>query len=95
MGAPRNLKNEIVRLRNEGKTYREIEKILQCSKGSINYNCKKTDLTDTGHKLHPISKETKQQIANFCKTNTSKVACLHFGLGLSSIKKYRKYQSLE
>jgi hypothetical protein len=95
MSAPRNLKNDIVQLRNEGKSYREIQKILQCSRGTINYNCKKTNLTDTGLKIHPVSKEVKQQISDFCKTNTSKVASAHFGLGLSSIKKYRKYQSQE
>lgn len=93
MSAPRNLKSDIVQLRKEGKSYREIQKILQCSRGTINYNCKKTNLTDTGLKIHPVSSELKAQIAQFCKTNTSKVASAHFGLGLSSIKKYRKYQS--
>jgi transposase len=95
MSAPRNLRNDIIQLRNEGKSYREIQEILKCSKGSINYICKKTDLTDTGMKIHPLSVETKKQIAEFCKTHTSKQATVHFGLGLSSIKKYRKYQSKE
>ena len=49
-------------------------------------------MVDTGMKLYPIDKETKQQIANFCKENTSLVASKHFGLGLSTIKKYRKFQ---
>lgn len=33
------LQQEILRLRKEGKTYNEIQKILNCSKGTIAYNC--------------------------------------------------------
>jgi hypothetical protein len=43
-------------------------------------------------KIHPIPNELKTQIAEFCKTNTSVKASEHFGLSLSTIKKYRKYQ---
>ena len=49
-------------------------------------------MVDTGMKRYPLTKEAKQQIANFCKENTSKVAMTHFGYGLSTIKKYRKFQ---
>jgi len=33
------LQQEIIRLRKEGKTYTEIQNILDCSKGTIAYNC--------------------------------------------------------
>lgn len=33
------LQQEILRLRGEGKTYTEIQKIMNCSKGTISYNC--------------------------------------------------------
>lgn len=33
------MKDEILKLRNEGKTYNEIQKILNCSKGTISYYC--------------------------------------------------------
>ena len=33
------MKNEILKLREEGKTYNEIKKILNCSKGTISYYC--------------------------------------------------------
>lgn len=33
------MKEKILKLRNEGKSYREIEKILNCSKGTISYYC--------------------------------------------------------
>jgi len=35
------MKNEILKLRNEGKTYREIQEILNCSKSIISYYCGK------------------------------------------------------
>ena len=95
MSAPRHLKNDIIFLRKEGKTYREIQQILNCSKGSINYNCKRADLTDIGLKIPTITEETKIEIAKFCKTNTNKSASSHFGLCLSSIKKYKNYQPQE
>jgi hypothetical protein len=49
-------------------------------------------MTDIGMKIYPVSKEVKIQIAEFCQSNTSVKATEHFGLGLSTIKKYRKYQ---
>jgi 5-methylcytosine-specific restriction endonuclease McrA len=33
------MKNEILRLRSEGKSYRQIEKELGCSRSSISYHC--------------------------------------------------------
>lgn len=33
------MKNEILKLREEGKTYNEIKKILNCSKSTISYYC--------------------------------------------------------
>lgn len=92
MSNHRNLKSEIVQMRNDGLSYRQIQKELQCSKGTINYHCKKLELVDTGKKLYPLSKEHKQQIMEFCKTNSIKDAVKHFNLSLSSIKKYKKIQ---
>ena len=36
------LKNRIISLYKEGKTYNEISKILRCSKGTISYHCSNT-----------------------------------------------------
>ena len=92
MARPRQLKNQVLTLRAEGKSYRAIQKELNCSKGTVNYHCKDNDMTDIGMKIHPLSNETKSEIAEFCQTNTSVKATNHFGLSLSTIKKYRKYQ---
>lgn len=92
MAIKRNLKPQILSLRNQGKSYREIQKELNCSKGTINYHCKENELTDIGMKVAPISDDIKLQIAEFCKENTLLDASKHFGLSLSTIKKYKKYQ---
>ena len=92
MARPRQLKNQVLTLRAEGKSYRAIQKELNCSRGTINYHCKDNDMTDTGMKVHPLTKELKLQIAEHCQNTTSAKASEHFGLSLSTIKKYRKYQ---
>ena len=92
MARPRQLKNKVLTLRAEGKSYRAIQKELNCSRGTVNYHCKENDMTDIGMKVHPLPNEIKIQIAEFCQTNTSVKATDHFGLSLSTIKKYRKYQ---
>jgi len=38
---PKNIKDEIFKLRKEGISYNKISKILNCSKGTISYHCKK------------------------------------------------------
>lgn len=35
------MKEDILKLRKEGKTYDEIKKLLKCSKGTISYHCGK------------------------------------------------------
>jgi|688.fasta_scaffold97001_3 hypothetical protein len=92
MARPRQLKNQVLTLRAEGKSYRVIQKELNCSRGTINYHCKDNDMTDIGMKIHPLTNEIKIQIAEYCQSNTSLKASEHFGLSLSTIKKYRKYQ---
>ncbi len=38
---PRGIKKDILRLRSEGKTYSQIAKELNCSRGTIAYHCNK------------------------------------------------------
>lgn len=92
MAIKRNLKPQILTLRNQGKSYREIQKELNCSKGTINYHCKENELTDIGMKVAPVDSVIKSEIANFCKEHTLLEASNHFGLSLSTIKKYKKFQ---
>ncbi len=81
-------------MRNEGKSYREIQKILNCSRGSINYHCRLNDLVDTGKKKYPLDNEMKKSIAEFAKTNSLISTAEAFKLSLSTINKYKNYQEI-
>jgi hypothetical protein len=56
------LRNKIIELRQQGKSYREIEKELQCSKSMISIYCRKSGLGGDGRTN--LSDEDKR-IANY------------------------------
>lgn len=85
----RGIKEEILKLRKKGLSYRDIQSKLKCSKSTINYHCKNHDLTDTGLKLFPISQKVKNAIKKFTKTHTKKEAMSEFGVGRTTIKNYK------
>ena len=90
MARPRQIKSQILSLREQGKTYNEIAKELECAKSTINYHCKKHDLTDIGLKNVRIDSDTAEKIYEFCKQNSVADAVKHFGVSKSTIKKYKK-----
>jgi CRISPR/Cas system Type II protein with McrA/HNH and RuvC-like nuclease domain len=51
------LQQEIIRLRKEGKTYTQIQKILKCSKGTIAYNCSDMAKQNTKKRCERYSSE--------------------------------------
>ena len=67
MSAPKNLKLKILELRRQGKSYREIENILNCTRSTISFHCKRHNITDTGKKRYAITNEVKLAISEFCK----------------------------
>ena len=52
----KNLKKDILKLRNEGKTYNEISEILNCSKGTISFHC--SNINDN-KKISSINKKLR------------------------------------
>lgn len=92
MAGKRNLKNDILNFRTQGKSYRQIQKILQCSKSCIGYHCQRNDVSDIGMKKYPISKELSLQISEYCKNNRLVDASKHFNLSLSTINRHKNYQ---
>jgi transposase len=90
MAKPRNIKNEILRLRDQNYTYDQIVKELNCSKSTVSYHCVRQDVNDIGLTKHKISEEMANDIYEFCKDNKIKDAINHFGLSESTIKKYKK-----
>ena len=46
------MKEEILKLRKEGKTYNEIVEILGCAKSTVNYHCKKINNNEDIKKIN-------------------------------------------
>lgn len=93
MAAIRGIGNDIIQLRESGKTYGQISKELNCSKNTINYHCKKAGLTDIGFKNVKIGDEIANQIYEFRKTHNVKETAKKFGLSLACIRKYSKQKN--
>lgn len=83
-----NLKDEIIRLRKEGKTYKEIKKILKCSFSTISYHCRRTELNDY-NKVTKICESIIEQIPTLYEElkSTIKVA-KKLNISKSSVLKY-------
>jgi hypothetical protein len=81
-------KDEIIRLRKQGKSYREIESELDCSKGTIAYHCKRERLEDTGMKNEPIDNEKEKKIGQYYKDHTGKETAKKFNVSERSVHKY-------
>lgn len=67
------MKEEILKLRSEGKTYNEIKEILGCSKGTISYHCgfgQKEKSKDYNRNRRVRNRNYVQQIKSEMKCNT-------------------------
>jgi DNA-binding CsgD family transcriptional regulator len=95
MSIKRNLKNEIIQLRSQDKSYREIQKILNCSRGTINYHCRNAGIVDTGKKLYPLDSDMKKSIAEYCKTHSLIQTARAFKLSISTVNNYKNYKKEE
>lgn len=88
----KNLKMPILELRGQGKSYRQIENELKCSRTVIHHHCSRHNLTDTGKKRYPIQDDMKFKIADFCKNHSKKEAQKYFNLSKSTIFKYYNFE---
>lgn len=77
------MKKEILKLRQEGKSYREIQDILGCSKGTIAYHCgegqkeKTKNRTQENRKKNPIARKTEEFKRKYKKRLNDR--CIAFG----------------
>lgn len=85
----RGIKEQILKLREEKLSYRDIAKKLKCSKSTISYHCNNNECEDIGLQTNAITETTRQEIFEFSKTHTVKEAMEHFTLGRTSIKRYK------
>lgn len=79
------MKERILILRLEGKTYSEINIITGASKSTISYHCKRNGLDGRLDGKGLIDKDTIG-INEYYKTHTLKETSKHFKLGLSTLK---------
>lgn len=78
------MKDEILKLKEEGKTYNEIKEILGCAISTISYHCNKNG-KGTDKKL---SDELILKIKDYYLTHTLIETSKTFSVSTASIKKY-------
>jgi DNA-binding CsgD family transcriptional regulator len=80
------MKNEILRLRDEGKTYNQIKEITGLSKATISYHCKRIGV-DGRIDGKGLKNKNVDEINEFYKSHTTKETAKKFNIGISTIKK--------
>lgn len=80
------MKNEILRLRDEGKTYNQIKEITGLSKSTISYHCKRIGV-DGRIDGKGLKNKNVDEINEFYKTHTTKETSKKFNIGIGTIKK--------
>lgn len=80
------MKNKILRLRDEGKTYNQIKEITGLSKSTISYHCKRIGV-DGRIDGKGLKNKNVDEINEFYKTHTTKETAKKFNIGIGTIKK--------
>ena len=85
-----SLKENILKLRKEGKLYKEICDKLNCSKATVSYHCINAQLGDNyiTNNCGKLSKKLINEINDYYKTHTGKQTALKFNISLSTVKRY-------
>lgn len=82
------MKEAILKLRLDGKTYNEIKKILGCSKSVISFHCRKNDLSNY-NTFTKITDDIINQFQDYYdKCGSSIKTSKHFNVSKSTILKY-------
>jgi len=84
-----SIKDQVLFLRKEGKTYNEIKNIVRCSKATISYFCKKAGLNDIG-KSPKLDNDKIEKIIEFYKTHTLEETSKEFGVSRTTVLKHKK-----
>lgn len=83
-----SLKEKIINLRKNGKSYNEISKKLKCSKSTISFHCKNENLNNIGLNYKNLTELDIEEIKEFYKENTLEETSLKFGISKTTVKKY-------
>lgn len=79
-------RDDIIRLRKQDKTYREIEDTLGCSRSTISYHCNQVGLQ--GEKNEKISEEKAESIKAYYKNHTARETAEKFNVSEKTVQKY-------
>lgn len=79
------LKNEILKLRNEGKNYNEIKVALGCSKATISYHCQRHNL---GNGVKILTDAEKDAMNIFYKTHSIEETSVFFNVSKTTVVRY-------
>lgn len=86
-----SLKEQIIELRQQRKSYNEISKILGCSKATISYHCMKSDTNDIGLKKGKIlTDEEQNNLREYYKTHSKDETAIFFGISTTTVTKYKE-----
>lgn len=84
-------KENILRLRSEGKSFNEIHRLLKCSKSYISTLCKEHNLSDIGlSNYKELNSVEIEELKEFYKTHTKKETSMKFGVSETTVTKYKE-----
>lgn len=79
-------KDEIIRLRGEGKSYNEISDELGCAKSTVSFHCKKNGLGSFNKSK--LTDEDKELMNVFYQTHTLNETTKKFNVSEGTVKRY-------
>lgn len=83
------MKDRILKLREQGLSYNEIQRELKCSKGTISKYCS-NDETKLNSKRTFATQESIDELNEYLKNHTYAEAATHFSISIGTIKHYGK-----
>jgi transposase len=90
-----SLREKILRLRDEGKSYRYIVEKLGCSKASVSYHCKRFGKNNIGLRRTNLAEFEVEQMNEYYKTHTIEETSKKFNVCLTTVKKYVDNKRIE
>ena len=88
-------KESIISLRESGKSFNEISKLLNCSKGYISTICKENKLSDIGLSVSKkLSSVEIGELKEYYKTHTKQETAIKFEISISTVTKYKDNKRL-
>jgi len=85
-----SLKEKILELRNEGKKYNEISKILGCSKGTVSFHCKNNNLGGdmNNNQRLPLTNAEIIELNEYYQTHSIKECMSRFNIKRSTVTRH-------